>query len=219
MKVGERMGNTVKTECGIEVYENNIKYFAEEYISDLPEGEDSIYNNPSLFTGMIKYIYKHLFKPKKNDKVLYNSNSVLDTGNIDMLDNIWGIYTDLCYRYNKRPTLLNFSLLVGIGNDVFNSWIRGEYRAGENGASSPHCRTAKKWKAECESSLVDGATERNSVGCIFALKANYGYTETPQRIEITGANAPALSQEDIKQIADQARKDSIPELLDSLPDE
>lgn len=213
------MGNTVKTECGIEVYENNIKYFAEEYISDLPEGEDSIYNNPSLFTGMIKYIYKHLFKPKKNDKVLYNSNSVLDTGNIDMLDNIWGIYTDLCYRYNKRPTLLNFSLLVGIGNDVFNSWIRGEYRAGENGASSPHCRTAKKWKAECESSLVDGATERNSVGCIFALKANYGYTETPQRIEITGANAPALSQEDIKQIADQARKDSIPELLDSLPDE
>ena len=213
------MGNTVKTEDGIEVYENNIKYFAEEYIGDLPEGEDSIYNNPSLFTGMIKYIYKHLFKPKRNDKVLYNSNSVLDTGDIELLDNIWNIYTELCYRYNKRPTLLNFSLLVGIGNDVFNSWIRGEYRAGENGASSPHCRTAKKWKAECESSLVDGATERNSVGCIFALKANYGYTETPQRIEITGANTPMLSQEDIRQIADQARKESIPELIEELPDE
>ena len=89
----------------------------------------------------------------------------------------------------------------------------------ENGASSPHCQTAKKWKAECESSLGDGATERNSVGCIFALKANYGYTETPQRIEITGANAPALSREDIRQIADQARKESIPELIEGLPDE
>ena len=212
------MGNTVRAENGAEIYETKIHYFADEYINTLSD-PDSINNNPSLFTGMIKYIYKYLFKPKRNDKVLYNSNSVLDTGDIELLDNIWNIYTELCYRYNKRPTLLNFSLLVGIGNDVFNSWIRGEYRAGENGASSPHCQTAKKWKAECESSLVDGATERNSVGCIFALKANYGYTETPQRIEITGTNTPALSQEDIRQIADQARKESIPELLDSLPDE
>ena len=208
----------MKAGNGAEVYEHDIKYYADEYINTLDDPE-SINNNPSLFTGMIKYIYKYLFKPKRTDKVLYNSNSVLDTGDIELLDNIWNIYTELCYRYNKRPTLLNFSLLVGIGNDVFNSWIRGEYRAGENGASSPHCQTAKKWKAECESSLVDGATERNSVGCIFALKANYGYTETPQRIEITGANAPALSQEDIRQIADQARKESIPELIEGLPDE
>lgn len=212
------MGNAVKAGNGAEIYETKIHEYADEYINtlDVPE---SINNNPSLFTGMIKYIYKYLFKPKRNDKVLYNSNSVLDTGDIELLDNIWNIYTELCYRYNKRPTLLNFSLLVGIGNDVFNSWIRGEYRAGENGASSPHCQTAKKWKAECESSLVDGATERNSVGCIFALKANYGYTETTQRIEITGSNAPALSQEDIRQIADQARKESLPELIEGLPDE
>ena len=202
----------------MEIYETKIHEYADEYINTLGDPE-SINNNPSLFTGMIKYIYKHLFKPKRSDKVLYNSNSVLDTGDIELLDNIWNIYTELCYRYNKRPTLLNFSLLVGIGNDVFNSWIRGEYRAGENGASSPHCQTAKKWKAECESSLVDGATERNSVGCIFALKANYGYTETPQRIEITGANAPALSQEDIRRIADQAKRESLPEIIEGLPDE
>ena len=212
------MGNTVRAENGMEIYESKIHEYADEYINTLDDPE-SINNNPSLFTGMIKYIYKHLFKPKRNDKVLYNSNSVLDTGDIELLDNVWNIYTELCYRYNKRPTLLNFSLLVGIGNDVFNSWIRGEYRAGENGASSPHCQTAKKWKAECESSLVDGATERNSVGCIFALKANYGYTETPQRIEITGAQAPALSQEDIRQIADQASKTSTAELIGELPDE
>ena len=212
------MGNTARAENGVEVYESRIHELADEYINTLADPE-SINNNPSLFTGMIKYIYKKLFKPNRNDKVLYNSNSVLDTGDIELLDNIWNIYTELCYRYNKRPTLLNFSLLVGIGNDVFNSWIRGEYRAGENGASSPHCQTAKKWKAECESSLVDGATERNSVGCIFALKANYGYTETPQRIEITGANTPALSQEDIRQIADQARQESLPDILEGLPDE
>lgn len=201
------MGNAVKAGNGTEIYETKIHYFADEYINTLNDPE-SINNNPSLFAGMIKYIYKHLFK-----------NNPVNNDDINVLDNIFDIYTELCYRYNKRPTLLNFSLLVGISNDTFNAWKNGEYRAGEGGASSAHSLTVKKWLKECESSLVDGATERNSVGCIFALKANYGYTETPQRIEITGANAPALSQEDIRQIADQARKESIPELLDGLPDE
>ena len=212
------MSNTVRAENGTEIYETKIHEYADEYINALNDPE-SINNNPSLFTGMIKYIYKYLFKPNRNDKVLYNSNSVLDTGDIELLDNIWNIYTELCYRYNKRPTLLNFSLLVGVSNDTFTTWEQGEYRGGGDGAGSAHSRTVKKWRKECESSLVDGATERNSVGCIFALKANYGYTETPQRIEITGANTPALSQEDIRQIADQARKESIPELIGGLPDE
>ena len=212
------MSNTVRAENGAEIYETKIHEYADEYINTLDDPE-SINNNPSLFTGMIKYIYKYLFKPGKRDKVLSNSNSNLDLSDIDLLDNIWGIYTELCYRYSKRPTILNFSLMIGVDNTTIDSWRRGEYRAGDEGASSTRSQTVKKWLKECESSLVDGATERNSVGCIFALKANYGYTETPQRIEITGANAPALSQEDIRQIADQARKESIPELIEGLPDE
>ena len=212
------MGNTVRAENGAEIYETKIHYFADEYINTLSDPE-SINNNPSLFTGMIKYIYKYLFKPGKKDKVLSNSNSNLDLSDIDLLDNIWSIYTELCYKYSKRPTILNFSLMIGVDNTTIDSWRRGEYRAGDEGASSTRSQTVKKWLKECESSLVDGATERNSVGCIFALKANYGYTETPQRIEITGTNTPALSQEDIRQIADQARKESIPELIGGLPDE
>ena len=212
------MSNTVRAENGAEIYETKIHYYADEYINTLSDPE-SINNNPSLFTGMIKYIYKYLFKPGKKDKVLSNSNSNLDLSDIDLLDNIWSIYTELCYKYSKRPTILNFSLMIGVDNTTIDSWRRGEYRAGDEGASSTRSQTVKKWLKECESSLVDGATERNSVGCIFALKANYGYTETPQRIEITGSNAPALSQEDIRQIADQARKESIPELIEGLPDE
>lgn len=212
------MANTMRVENGTEIYESKIHELSDEYICNLDDPE-SINNNPSLFTGMIKYIYKYLFKPGRKDKVLYNSNTVLDTGDIELLDDIWETYTSLCYKYNKRPTLLNFSLLIGIGNDVINSWIKGEYRAGQDGASSPHCQTAKKWKAECESSLVDGATERNSVGCIFALKANYGYTETPQRIEVVGQQAPALSQEEVHRIAQEAGKHSTAELIGQLPDE
>ena len=209
------MSNAIKAENGIEVYEHDIKYYADEYISQLPEKEDSINNNPSLFTGMIKYIYKHLFKPGKKDKVKYNANTNLDTGDIELLNNIWEVYTELCYKYNKRPTILNFSLLIGIDNRTIDTWRRGEFRAGEDGASSAHSQTVKKWLAECESSLVDGATERNSVGCIFALKANYGYTETPQRVEIVNGQQPEQSAADIaaRHKIGQVEKPELPEDL------
>ena len=195
-KRGERMANTVKASDGSEIYEDKIKYYADEYIGTLDDPE-TINNNPSLFTGMIKYIYKHLFKPGKRDKVKYNANTVLDTGDIDLLNNIWDIYTELCYKYNKRPTILNFSLLIGVSSDTIDTWRRGEYRAGSDGASSAYSDSVKKWLKECESSLVDGATERNSIGCIFALKANYGYAETPQRVEIVNGQAPEQIAADI----------------------
>lgn len=190
------MANTIKTTDGIEVYESKIHILCDEYISTLNNSED-IYNNPSLFTGMLKHIYKHLFKPGKNDKILSNSNCRLDLSNIDLLDSIWTIYTDLCYRYSKRPTILNFSLMIGVDNTTIDSWRRGEYRAGEEGARSARSQTVRKWLKECESSLVDGATEKNSIGCIFALKANYGYSETPQRVEIVNGQAPEQIAADI----------------------
>lgn len=211
------MANTVRAENGTEIYEDKIKYYADEYINTFDDPDSiSINNNPSLFTGMIKYIYKNLFKPGKKDKVLSNSNSNLDLGDIDLLDNIWGIYTELCYKYSKRPTILNFSLMIGVDNTTIDSWRRGEYRAGDEGASSIRSQTVKKWLKECESSLLDGATERNSVGCIFALKANYGYTETPQRIEVVGGQIPDQTAADIAarhRIAGQAERPQLPDDL------
>ena len=207
------MSNTVKAENGAEIYETKIHEYADEYINTLDDPE-SINNNPSLFTGMIKYIYKHLFKPGKKDKVLSNSNSNLDLSDIDLLDNIWGIYTELCYKYSKRPTILNFSLMIGVDNTTIDSWRRGEYRAGDEGASSTRSQTVKKWLKECESSLVDGATERNSVGCIFALKANYGYTETPQRVEIVNGQTPDQVAADIAaRHIGQAKRPELPGIL------
>ena len=213
------MSNAVTAENGAEIYETKVHYFADEYINTLSDPE-SINNNPSLFTGMIKYIYKHLFKPGKKDKVLSNSNSNLDLSDIDLLDNIWNIYTELCYKYSKRPTILNFSLMIGVDNTTIDSWRRGEYRAGDEGTSSTRSQTVKKWLKECESSLVDGATERNSVGCIFALKANYGYTETPQRVEIVNGQTPDQVAADIAaRHIGQAERPELPDLIEGLPDE
>lgn len=216
------MGNTVKAENGTEVYKEKVLEIADEYTAEtFPDcGEDEIkmlMRKSQPFKGMLKYINNRLFKLKDGDIKYNNKNSNIDYSDIDYINRLWDIYTSLCYRYLQNPTLLNFSLFTGIANETFSDWISGNYRGGTDGASSAHCQTAKKWQEECEAALYDTAMTGNP-GAMFLLKSNYGYTETPQRIEITGANTPALSQEDIRQIADQARKESIPELIDGLPD-
>lgn len=210
------MRETIKAENGAEVYEDQILIYADEYISNELRDPGDIFGNSSLFAGMMKYIYKRLFKPRPGDHILNNTNTRLNLDNIQQIDDIWGIYTGLCYKYKKRPTLLNFGLMVGVDRDTVQSWINGEYRGGP---SAPHSATAKRWKHECESALFDGAIEQNSIGCLFALKANHGYTETPQRVEIVGRQAPQLSAEEVHQIAAQASGPSAAELLEQLPDD
>ena len=217
------MGNTVRAENGAEVYKEKVLEIADEYTAEtFPDCEEDeikmLMRKSQPFKGMLKYINNRLFKLKDGDIKYNNKNSNIDYSDIDYINRLWDIYTSLCYRYLQNPTLLNFSLFTGIANETFSDWISGNYRGGTDGASSVHCQTAKKWQEECEAALYDTAMTGNP-GAMFLLKSNYGYTETPQRIEITGANDPALSQEDIRQIADQARKESIPELLDSLPDD
>ena len=184
--------NTETASNGSEIYTHEILTLADEYINSLDDPEAIKGNNKGPFTGMIKYIYSNYFK-----------NNSVNNEDIDTLNNIWDIYTSLCYKYNKRPTLLNFGVMVNISMDCFNDWKNGTNRAyiylDDNNnkikdintyrlnypdreykkvPSSSHSQAVKKWLAECEASLFDGATENNSIGCIFALKANYGYTET-----------------------------------------
>ena len=64
--------------------------------------------------------------------------------------------------------------MTGISRETFDTWRNGEVR----GANRQYSDTVKKWLAECESSLEDGAIEGNSIGCIFGLKANYQWRET-----------------------------------------
>lgn len=183
--------NAERTQGGQEVYTHRIKSLADEYIDTLDNPED-IHNNNTLFNGLIKYIYNNYFK--------YNP---IDYADIEYIDSIWDIYTSLCYKYNKYPTIIEFCLMINISRDTVNSWKNGDTREykyytkdgelikdlpvwklnhpGEEyrqESSTSHSYTVKKWLAECENNLFRGAAEGNKVGCIFALKANYGYTET-----------------------------------------
>ena len=77
---------------------------------------------------------------------------------------------------------------------------------------------AKKINENSEMALSESMLQGN-VMAYAQLKCWYGWSEAPQKIEITGPQAPALSQDEIHQIAEQAANTSTAELLEGLPDE
>lgn len=199
-------GNTDSAAGGQEVYRHRILELADEYINTL-DNPDDIYNNKNnLFDGMIKYIYLYYFK---NNKVDYDD--------VEELDNIWDMYTFLCYKYNRNPIIIEFCGMVNIHRDTLHSWKTGDTRGykyytkdgiqikdlpawkinhqGEEYRKKPstsHSDIVKKWQAECEKVQYRGATERFSTGSIFVLKADYGYTETAP-VPTANANQRTIS--------------------------
>lgn len=201
-------------------YANRISELEEDFISNLAKPED-MSGNTTMFAGLIKFIRRNLFN------VCH-----LDYDDIATVDGVWDCYTALCYKYNKYPTVIEFSTFIGISKDTIDRWKNNKSRGyiyydKDNNIikdiniylmthdaadlrkvpSTIYSDAVKKWLAECESNLYRGATETGRIGCIFALKANYGYVETaprqvePARIEaeptdalpqLGGASAPEL---------------------------
>lgn len=204
--------NTEQAQDGQEIYTHKIKSLADEYINTLDNPED-IYNNNTLFNGLVKYIYNNYFK--------YNP---IDYADIEYIDSIWDIYTSLCYKYNKYPTIIEFCLMININRETVTSWKNENTRnykyyttdgqeikdiagwklnhPGEKyrqELSTSHSNTVKKWLAECENNLFRGAAEGNKVGCIFALKANYGYTETAP-VPVQNQNQRVLAVDELPKL-------------------
>ena len=161
-----KKSNTTVTEQGIEVYENDIYRLVDEYINTVlqvtPEEFDTQKEYKAVvadsFVDMIFYIHDRIPKPSNDD--------------IELLDNIWNIYTNICYKFLLNPTILRFSIFVNINNNTIKDWINNRDRT-----NSIYSTTAKKWLSECECSLYDQAVNTNGIGAIFALKANYGYRD------------------------------------------
>lgn len=133
---------------------------------------------------------------------------------IKELNILWDIYTVICCTCRIKPTLLRFCMMLNINKDTINSWLNGEY-AGR--VASGHSVTAQKWKAECESSLYDEVIQTGNIGCMFALKANYGYRDNIQIIQAdTAAGIPQYSRQEIEQRVREA--DLLPGSVEGLPD-
>lgn len=137
-----------------------------------------------------------------------------DKDNIKELNILWDIYTVICCTCRIKPTLMRFCIMIGIHPDTMNSWDRGEY---SGRVASGHSESAKNWKAECESTLYDDVIQTGNIGCMFALKANYGYRDNIQIIQTDGrADLPVYSREEIE--ARARATDQLPGSVDDLPD-
>lgn len=165
--------NTITTVDGVEVYTSQITEIADRYISDL-EDKESIYDY-SVFTDMLLSISDNM-TPLNN----YND--------IAVLDNLFNIYKRLCSKYRVLPTLYDFSMMINIDPSTITSWINGDYRGGP---TSPHSKTAKKWKQYCAGRLASNLSNSKGTDAnkIFIAKAAYGMAETKavEQEQITGA--------------------------------
>lgn len=185
--------NVIVADNGLEIYLDRVAELADEYIQSLPN-PDIIYGNNKLpFTGMIKHIYINYFKHIK-----------WPFEDVEFLYKIWEIYTTLCYKYQKKPNIINFCIMTGWDHNNILSWCNSTSRIyvyydmdgniinnitawqqqhpGEEYTrklSLAHTEFARKIAKECEGSLVDAVSEEGkNIGAIFLLKAQYGYRET-----------------------------------------
>ncbi len=181
--------NTITTADGIEVYTSQITEIADRYISDL-EDKESIYDY-TVFTDMLLSISDNM-TPLNN----YND--------IAVLDNLFNIYKRLCSKYRVLPTLYDFSMMINIDPSTITSWINGDYRGGP---TSPHSKTAKKWKQYCAGRLASNLSNSKGTDAnkIFIAKAAYGMAETKavEQEQITGA------RKTVEQIAQDIGADAI----------
>lgn len=137
-----------------------------------------------------------------------------DIDNIWELNILWDIYTVICCTCRVKPTLMRFCIMIGIHPDTMNSWDRGEFGSR---VASGHSESAKKWKKECESTLYDEVIQTGNIGCMFALKANYGYRDNIQIIQSDDrAGLPVYSREEIAARAKTV--DLLPGSAEELPD-
>lgn len=165
--------NTITTVDGVEVYTSQITEIVDRYISDL-EDKESIYDY-TVFTDMLLSISDNM-TPLNN----YND--------ITVLENLFNIYKRLCSKYRVLPTLYDFSMMINIDPSTITSWINGDYRGGP---TSPHSKTAKKWKQYCAGRLASNLSNSKGTDAnkIFIAKAAYGMAETKavEQEQITGA--------------------------------
>lgn len=178
--------NTVITENGAEVYENDIYLYLDQYIEE--HNVEDMHKEPqSRWNAALLYINKNLFKP--HPEVLKSENRVSNTYDINIINTICDIYIELCYEYDKEVSILGFCKLTGIVQDTIYQWGNETTRLGSS-ASEIYKKLSTEREESLSNMLISG--KRNPVGLLGALNRHYGWnmgqprgagTEKTQSIE------------------------------------
>lgn len=189
--------NIILSSGNIEVYQSDIDLLCDEYVQGLPD--ESMIFKSTVFSGMLNYIHriklKHIISQCKTDKGInkYNHDYAL-------LDDIFqNVYIYLCTRYNITPSIIQFCVLTGISRETISDINQGKYRADGSRVKPETYHTVKNWYNTCESMLLSKAANESSIGSIFALKANYGYRDNVQQVEVITQDQQQATPEQIAQ--------------------
>ena len=179
------------------ISKSDLENKCKEYIDQLPVPE-SIYNNSTVFQGLIRYLHRTLIKPiipntTKHDYKLYDC----------IFENI---YMYLLSIYGYLGNIITFCYLIGVDykyiSDIhMGNYNNGLYKQNDCEINIDTLRIISKWYNSIESSYVDKVGNQNGIGAMFLLKSVYGYSDT-QTVRIDMAeNKPQI---DVRQLAELA---------------
>lgn len=181
-----------------QVYQDKIYFLVDDFIErEYPEKtQEELKQDRAFFPLLVNYINKNYLQELLHThmKKGYKEPSY----NIEQLDYIFNIYINLVFKYkwNNRPSLLEFSILTSISRDTINTWLNGK---GDRQAITPTlCRIVKSWKEVCENALRDGNGEY--VKEIFLLKSVYGYKDQDNTITVKHEVLPTIAAGDIPSV-------------------
>lgn len=162
----------------VEVFENKIElfidYFCEEKkIKDLRKESQAVWN------ACLIYVQKNVFSDRKKLKstTLIDSNSGAIKTNYnaydyELLNDICDIYIYMCMLYEKEVSVVGYSLLTGITQDMLYKWYDGVIKSSKVSQEIPK-KLIRFREESLSDKLVTGA--RNPVGVIAVLNRQFGW--------------------------------------------
>mgnify|MGYP003298493818 CR=1 FL=1 len=202
------------TDATIDIFENDIDLYLQDF-ADRDGIEDYRQVGQSIWNSALRHVYANVFKPNKSilkshknvDIPGNNIPSNCNAYNYELLNDIVDYYIyNMCMRYNKEVSILGFSTLTGIDQEVIHSWnIDNNYGSG-NKLSSLGYKIYKKLSSMREESLSNKLADgkQNPVGVIAMLNRHYGWASpytsdsNKNRQSLTAAELPKLSQNGIQ---------------------
>lgn len=190
--------NTVRAEHGIEIYENKISEYLDQYILE-KNIEDMSKEPQSKWNAALIYIYKAVFK--NNRERLKGPDK--DTYNDKLINDICDIYIELCYEYDKEVSINGFCFLTGINTDTVYTWGSGERRSGSS-CSDVYKKLVKNNEESLSDKLISGGL--NPMKVLPALNRRHNWN-------MPGTNRQGGEQtQSIEQIRERY---SLPELSEN----
>lgn len=170
----------------INIITDFFELYEENYIHDVLRINDNIGLQDishSQWVAYLDYLCKNYIKP--NLDLYIQFDRLKPILNINVVSELFNIYINACYRYNKRITSSHFSMLLGLWPSVFNSWLQ------ENRLNQV-CKVLVKTLQELDQESVTELlldSKGNPTGKIAYLNHKHGWA--------TNSQAPAAVQVNI----------------------